>query len=335
MVIHPGKRAINYDQIKPLVDLCKAGRLDLIKLLVENGADVRSADMSLVFDSWDPAIMEYFIDQGADVETGFPLAGALCWKIRTALGVFKRHIDRFPSFQEQMNMALRHHCKTGNLKWVSLLLWAGADPFAKGPDPDYPDEDPDPEEDLCALEYAALYKNFDIFKLKKIRISTDHPIASTLLQSACWADEADFLVELLDQGFKTVDQKDHGSSLIQTCIQGLQHSFGYDWFTRERKGIDSTLSREKLKMIHILSKRGAKWMPTEGYQINDARRSLLKMRVDYTIEFVWIMSKYNACSLDTMEHLLRTPAIRRHIAEYQQRIQELLKDFPQKSDNTN
>jgi hypothetical protein len=185
------------------------------------------------------------------------------------------------------------------------------------------------------LEYAALYKNFDIFKLKKIRISTDHPIASTLLQSACWADEADFLVELLDQGFKTVDQKDHGSSLIQTCIQGLQHSFGYDWFTRERKGIDSTLSREKLKMIHILSKRGAKWMPTEGYQINDARRSLLKMRVDYTIEFVWIMSKYNACSLDTMEHLLRTPAIRRHIAEYQQRIQELLKDFPQKSDNTN
>jgi hypothetical protein len=148
MVIHPGKRAINYDQIKPLVDLCKAGRLDLIKLLVENGADVRSADMSLVFDSWDPAIMEYFIDQGADVETGFPLAGALCWKMQTASGVFKRHIDRFPSFQEQMNMALRHHCKTGNLKWVSLLLWAGADPFAKGPDPDYPDEDPDPEEDL-------------------------------------------------------------------------------------------------------------------------------------------------------------------------------------------
>jgi hypothetical protein len=229
MVIKSKKRAEDYDDIKPLIDLCKAGRLfdvqawiadgkpinpppvpakgarkkcpvqvaidsgfhsllqvllergaivqdgsfnaldqalrnrrlDLIKLLVENGADVRSVDMACVFDTWDPAIMEYFIDQGADVETGYPLAGALCWKIRTALGVFIRHKDRFPSFHSQINMALRHHCKEGDLKWVSLLLWAGADPFAKGPD----SSDEDPDEDLCALEYAALYKHFDIFKL--------------------------------------------------------------------------------------------------------------------------------------------------------------------------
>jgi hypothetical protein len=66
-------------------------RQDLIELLVEHGADVPSVDITWVFDSWDPAIMEYFIDQGADVETGYPLAGVLCWKIRTALGVFKRH----------------------------------------------------------------------------------------------------------------------------------------------------------------------------------------------------------------------------------------------------
>lgn len=181
MVIRSGKRTNDYDEIKPLIDLCKAGRLfdvqdwikdgkpinpppppakgakkkcplqvsidkgfhslvqvllesganvrdgsfnalelalgnrrlDLIKLLVEHGVDARSVDMTWVFDSWDPAIMEYFIDQGADLETGYPLAGALCWKIRTALGVFKRHNNRFPSFQDQVNMALRHHCKGG------------------------------------------------------------------------------------------------------------------------------------------------------------------------------------------------------------------------------
>jgi hypothetical protein len=283
--------------------------------------------MTWVFDSWDPAIMEYFIDQGADVETGYPLAGALCWKIRTALGVFKRHKNRFPSFQDQVNMALRHHCKEGNLKWVSLLLWAGADPFAKVPDS--PGEDPDPEEDLCALEYAALYKHFDIFKLKKIKISPDHPIASDLLENACRADKADFLVELLDQGFNPAEQKDRGSSLIQACIRCLDWSFDYDWFTRVRKikDIDSSRSRETLKMIHILAKHGVKWRPTERYQINDARRSLLKMSVDYTVEFVWIMAKYDGCSRDTIEQLLRTPTIRRHVAKHQPRIQELLKDF--------
>jgi hypothetical protein len=117
--------------------------------------------------------------------------------------------------------------------------------------------------------------------------------------------------------------------LIQTCIQCLQWSFDYDWFTRERnsKDIDTSRSRETLKMIHILAKHGAKWRPAERYQINDARRSLLKMSLDYTVEFVWIMAKYDGCSRDTIEQLLRTPTIRRHVTKHQPRIQELLKDF--------
>ena len=401
MVISSNKRAKDYDDIKPLIELCKAGklfdvqawiaagkpvnsppppdkgarrkcllqvavdmgfhslvqvlleggarirdgsynaleqalvnrRLDLIKLLVEHGADINSVDMTWVFDAWDPAIMEYFIDQGADVETGYPLAAALCWKIRTALGVFKRHKTRFPSFQDQVNMALRHHCREGNLKWVSLLLWAGADPFAKGPDT--PDEEPDPEEDLCALEYAALYKHFDIFKLKKVQIAPDHPIANELLRNACRSEKADFLIELIKQGFNPADQKDHGSSLIQTCLQYLQWSFDYDWFGRDKnKDIDSSRSRETLKMIHILAKYGAKWMPADRSEINDARRSLLKMSVDYTVEFIWIMSKYNGCSRENIKQLLRTPAIRRHVAKSQPRIDELLKDFPPVQEST-
>jgi hypothetical protein len=73
----------------------------------------------------------------------------------------------------------------------------------------------------------------------------------------------------------------------------------------------------------------------DRYQIDEARRSLLKMSVDYTVEFVWIMSKYDGCSRDTIEQLLRTPAIRRHITEYQPRIQELLKDFTPAPEATN
>jgi hypothetical protein len=210
---------------------------------------------------------------------------------------------------------------------VSLLLWAGADPFAKGPDS--PDEDPDLEEDLCALEYAALYKHFGIFKLKKVQITPDHPIANELLKNACRAEKADFLLDLLKQGFNPAGQKHHGSSLIQTCIQCLQWSFGSFWSDRDNnKDIDSFRSRETLKMIHILAKHGAKWMPADRYQINDARRSLLKMSVDYTVELIWIMSKYDGCSREDIEQLLRTPAIRRHVAKYQSRIDEMLNEFP-------
>jgi hypothetical protein len=81
-------------------------------------------------------------------------------------------------------------------------------------------------------------------------------------------------------------------------------------------------------MIHILANHGTKWMPADHYEINDARRTFLKMRDDYTVEFVWIMSKYKACSRENIEQLLRTPAIRRHIAKHQSRIDELLKNFP-------
>ena len=30
-------------------------------------------------------------------------------------------------------MALRQFCQEGNLKWVSLLMWAGANPRSRGP----------------------------------------------------------------------------------------------------------------------------------------------------------------------------------------------------------
>ena len=94
----------------------RANRFDIVKLLVEYGYDPKLIDMKTVFSTWKPEVMEYFIDRGADVETGNPMAYALCNRIQTALRLFKRYRDRFPTFQEQANIALRHHCKEGNVK---------------------------------------------------------------------------------------------------------------------------------------------------------------------------------------------------------------------------
>ena len=116
----------------PMNQALQMRRFDIVKLLVEYRYDPKSVDMEDVFHTWDPEIMEYFIDRGAEVEKGNPLASALCDRIRTALRIFKRYETQFPSFLEQANIALRHHCKEGNLKWVSLMLWAGADPYAIG-----------------------------------------------------------------------------------------------------------------------------------------------------------------------------------------------------------
>ena len=49
----------------------------------------------------------------------------------------------------------------------------------------------------------------------------------------------------------------------------------------------------------------------------------LKLIPDYTVEFVWIMAKYQACSRPTIEQLLRTPTITKHVAQFRERLAEL------------
>jgi len=306
-------------------------RLDLVKLLVDHGADIHSVSLATVFESWQPDIMKWFIEQGADVETDNPLAYAFCERIRTALGIFKNYKDRFPSFQEQANIALRYHCKEGNLKWVSLMLWAGADPYTKGPDSW--NEDPDPENDQSALELAAGYEHFDVFNLKQIRLDPTRPELQEILFEACHTKNSDFLNKLLKKGFKPSEYENRGTPLIQALIISMSWYFDFSnwdiWRTdrTSKRNLDNEESREKIKMIHMLAKNGTKWFPKDRLEIGEARRSFLKMKPDYTVEFIWIMSKYNACKRENIEELIRTPSIRSLIYQYTARVNELLENL--------
>jgi hypothetical protein len=50
------------------------------------------------------------------------------------------------------------------------------------------------------------------------------------------------------------------------------------------ESIDDSESRERIKMIHLLARYGAKWRSFSGRAIDEERRSLLKMKPDYTLE---------------------------------------------------
>jgi hypothetical protein len=301
-------------------------RFDLVKLLVEQGANVHSVTTTAVFETWNTQIIEYFMEKGLDLETGYPLAWALINRIRTALGIFKQYKDRFPSFQEQANIALRHHCTEGNLKWVSLMLWAGADPYAKGPAS--PEDKPDPEEDLNALQLAALYGQYEIFKLKMVGLDPNRPDALELLRYACHGGKGDLLKMLLDRGFDPKEQEEGGSRLILSLLSNMGYAFDFDsFFEKRKKDIDTSRTREKMKMIHMLARHGATWAPKDKSEINAVRRALLRMTPDYTVEFVWIMSKYNACKQEDLEKLLRAPALKFLVSKYATRINELQESF--------
>jgi len=71
-----------------------------------------------------------------------------------------------PALQLQDDMALCYFAKEGNLRCVSLLLWAGARPDVK-----IPEDDSKPEfSDSCALEEAVRAGHLDVLGRHEARI---------------------------------------------------------------------------------------------------------------------------------------------------------------------
>ena len=71
-----------------LADAVSLRKLDFVQLLVENGAEVTSVPFADVLLEWNPQIVRFFLEHGADAVEGSPFAVAFREKIRRALGVF-------------------------------------------------------------------------------------------------------------------------------------------------------------------------------------------------------------------------------------------------------
>jgi hypothetical protein len=149
---------------KALAQAVERRKNDTVKLLVEQGASALSIAFVDVFRTWDPQVIQYFLARGADVVTDKPFAGAIGEKVRSSLRTFKQCQESHPELagelKQQAERALRLFRYEGNLKWVSLMLWVGADPRVKGPRLDAHSED-DPECDATAIEEACLSGKLD------------------------------------------------------------------------------------------------------------------------------------------------------------------------------
>jgi hypothetical protein len=58
--------------------------------------------------------------------------------------------------------------------------------------------------------------------------------------------------------------------------------------------------------------------------VNDLRKRLLKMKPEYTAQVVLIRTRHKACEKTTLEMLLRTPSMKKHLAKLEPWIAELL-----------
>jgi hypothetical protein len=306
----------------PLRLALKQRRLDLAQLLVEYGLQVSEVDMCDVFDTWQPAIMEYFIEHGACPEKNNALAYAFCRRIRTALRILKKYEDRFPSFPLQVNIALRYHAYRGSQKWVSLMLWAGGDPYDCGPG-SY-EESADDALEYTAIEKAAAGRHINVLKiLIKKRFDPDNHAIYRALMWGTANFGTEFTHLLIQRGINPRNHPKWSSDLIGNQLNQLNWVGGALFMREEKRNLDTEDARNIMMNIHLLAKHGAKWSP-DSYHISSVRRTLLKMAADYTVETVWIMTKYHVCSPEVLRVLLRTPTIRAHTYEHSLRMHRLI-----------
>jgi hypothetical protein len=278
--------------------------LDLIELLVKYGAEPNAINSETVFWSRHPAIIRWFIANGMDLESGYPIAKAFANKQREFLGIYMDLRDRIPTARLQAAMALRHHVANGNLKWVSLLLWAGADPRMRVPHLD--DQDAAEEDYSTALVDAVRYGHLEIVK-KMIDPARDDLTA--LLNEYCFSPNPELIEFLLSLGADArVGTKDRSAmhSAFSAFEWSLDPVFSYNSYSR---------TDAALHCIEVLAANGARWAPKDPYRISCLRRALAKAAAHDAIRYLERITKAGAIDQPMFHELMRTPKMKEILNE--------------------
>jgi len=296
-----------------------------VELALTYGADIQSVSFLDVLMTGNRALVATFLEKGADPIAGHPFAHALHQlRAKTIIGSYldcrRSRPDLASQLQEQMDMALRQFCQDGNLKWVSLLMWAGGDPRSRGPVLDDADRADDPEYQTTALEEACGSRNVEL--VKRLKPNRADNLAAMLDRAAFYSDR-DVLAYLLELGANPNDRADGGSSALESCIRHL----GWEDFDRVRYNYPTTYQTPGYKVsttrdaIKLLAQHGAVWKPDPS-TLNATRRILYRIEPDVTVELIGQLLR-NENGAAGVQELLRVARMRQHVAGCQQHLARL------------
>jgi hypothetical protein len=282
-------------------------RREMVELLFSYGADARAISFQHVIAFSDPEIVKMFVDRGADLVTGYPLAGGLIQSPRGLLRLCKELLPSRPELMLQVNMALRHFSEKGNMRGVSLMLWLGGDARAKVP------TDQDEEESLweTSLHSAVSYGRLEI--IKKFRFNPAKDNLKEEFRSACCSCDLPLIRYFLEMGADANRADEHGATPLGGAICHL------NW------KIDFGKKDESVRTLEELISVGVKWTPPSKEELSRLRRFLGKLSFYEAYELIKKIKQTGFCTDETLILALNTPAMRRHL---QPRVQALAKLLP-------
>jgi hypothetical protein len=208
--------------------------------------------------------------------------------------------DRVPSARIQATMALRLHAREGNLKWVSLLMWAGADPRLQVPNLKYEH----PEESIgTALEDAVTYSRVEV--IRKIGIDAAVDDTSALL-SKCWMCDKPEVVEILLSAGANPNAEANGEHY--NPMQALMRNF--------LRSIDTTFlfirrSQEvALRCLELAAESGGRWRPADQFEFRSFRRAIAQVEHYSAIRSLHQLVQFGAIEREVFQELMRTPRMK-------------------------
>jgi hypothetical protein len=321
VLLGAGADPTNMGRNRAMNQAVKRKRPDIVQLLVDHGADPAAVSMKDVFGTEEEALIRYFIDRGANLKSGRPLARALCHYSRVALNIYRQYRKKMPYLKDQLNLALRYHCENENLYWMGVLLRTGADPYAEGPS-HYGNVRRGGQ---CAIAIALLNGNEDeVFRMPGIRLDARRPEMNNVAKAICLEGQTYVLKKLIDAGL-VLNDDNGGCSLLRHAFSVLESESQRDpWRSKERgrlgTGGNSHETRKSFEIIELLAQNGACWIPKDSGEIGALRSALCGLRAAYTFHFVCIICDYRACLTASLRELLSTPRIRTHTERYRSRI---------------
>jgi Ankyrin repeats (3 copies) len=295
-----------------------AKRIDIVRLLLDRGVPVNAVDFESVCYSCDPELIQLFLDRGADPITGYPIYRGFQNVLKPIIAVYKANIEAWPALQLQANMALCYFAKKGNLRCVSLLLWAGARPDAKIPE----DDSKADFSDSCAFEEAVRAEQLEA--LKKMQ-PEKYPERLPELLEWCTSDSAPKMLQYLLTLLPDLSVlPDSGSSILDRPFWRLgwaaepKQYFG----TRDTQKIDAIIDS-----IEILVKHDAKWKP-ETDCARSARRYFRHLEPARILRVFTILKEHQAADIAFLESLVATPTMRSHLGDASKKITHLFPPSP-------
>jgi hypothetical protein len=293
------------------------GRLDLIELLEAHGADPRTVDFEDVISARNPLIIRWFIAKGMDLVRGFPIAYAFRYKHREFLGIYMRIRDTEPSARLQAAMALRFHSREGSLKWVSLLLWAGANPRAKIPCLDNLD---DPDYVGSALKDAVKYGKVDV--VRKIKLDPQKDDMTELL-GECWMCDEPLVVEMLLQA----GADPNGCSGERNIMDRFIRHFAY----RLHSYFGVPNPDPAVCCIELAAAAGGRWKPPDPDAFSTVRREIGRAESRLVMPYLQRIVASGAIEREVFKELMRTQKMK-DILNCSGADAEKLRDFAGHSD---